>query len=185
MELSTEVIFQLTGHLLLLGYSVSETNTKKGLEGFLKNKDSFGIDGQTLLIVSALMSTTTFIKYFAYTYQQFQIYQPIKTKIFLKLYAFIGLSVRVLTIVMYFAPYLGLFDLLRHLQAEQIPWNKIFINYEHNENAILEYGKYFNENATFDYGGIKIPKSKLIRLQSKMKVMKYFFFCINGLLFRL
>merc|ERR1712223_1784071 len=45
-----------------------------------------------------------------------------KAKLTLALYAFLSCVMRVTAIIVYFAVPLGLFDLLRHLQAEQAPF---------------------------------------------------------------
>ena len=52
---------------------------------------------------------------------------PFSTRLVVSIYCLIGISTRVLAVVMYFSVPLGLFNLLRHLQAEQIPWNPYLV----------------------------------------------------------
>jgi hypothetical protein len=53
-------------------------------------------------------------------------FNPMKSKIILGLYLLLSCILRETSLVMYFSPTLGLFNLLRHLQAEQIPFLKTY-----------------------------------------------------------
>merc|ERR1712223_98915 len=62
---------------------------------------------------------------------------PMKSKVILILYAFISAIKRSSALILYFSPALGLFNLLRHLQAEQAPFLQTY-------NGT----KYYDANAT-------------------------------------
>ena len=107
-------------------------------------------------------------------------YYPWKSKALMSIYVIINLLTRVFASTMFFTPALGLFNLLRHLQAEQLPGTN-FIAYTKNGETRSLY-KYFSQNGTSwdsvyrftDYAHHPQPSYILYTLEP-MKVYFYVF----------
>ena len=150
LELGLETIYQLAGQIILLSLAYSETRTNEGLSTVFKEvkeededhkhllEDPFkylqnviGISQSTmttaLLIISIMLSFFSCIKSHLKAVSACRERFPTSSKIMAGLYSFFGCTTRVLAIVLFFAVPLGLFDLLKHLQGEQAPWNPVFV----------------------------------------------------------
>ena len=143
LELGLETIYQLAGQLILLGLAWSETNTNEGLRTLFAeamdndelNKsdvtkqilDYFGIQRSTftisLLILSIVLSFFSCIRSHLKALSASRERFPMSSKMAAVTYSLFSCTMRVLAIVVYFAVPLGLFNLLRHLQAEQVQWS--------------------------------------------------------------
>ena len=55
-------------------------------------------------------------------------------------YTTIAITIRILTIVLFFTPSLGLFDLLRHWQAEQTKWHPDLIQHFVDTDGNIQFG---------------------------------------------
>ena len=143
MELGLETIFQLSGQLILLFYALTETGTYEGLDQIFK-KDSTKVLSLLILTVSSAWSliscSTSNLK--ALTSQRE--YFPLKSKLVAAIYTLFACSTRVLVFVMYFTPPLGLFNLLRHLQAEQTRWDDNIVKHFVNEDGTIQFGNSSN-----------------------------------------
>ena len=150
LELGLETIYQLAGQIILLSLAYSETRTNEGLSTVFKEiheededhkhlledpvkylQNVIGISQSTmtkvLLIISIMLSFFSCIKSHLKAVSACRERFPTSSKIMAGLYSFFGCTTRVLAIVLFFAVPLGLFDLLRHLQGEQVPWNPVLV----------------------------------------------------------
>ena len=141
LELNIETIFQLCGQFLLLLLAESETRTLQAFTALFKQSDieisdiskkdwmkqnnyinlqegKFIIPAHTFVIISVLFSIFTF------TYSQsggvagHRVYFPIKSKITIGFSALMACVTRVTSMVLYFSPVMGLWNLTRHLHGK-------------------------------------------------------------------
>ena len=121
LELGLETIYQLIITLILLFLSYTETPSQRGLEAVF-NED---LNGWTLLalvssiILSVMSCISSHLKGLTASREHF----PAKSQIVASIFSLVGIMLRVMVVVMYFAVPLGLFNLHRHLQGEQIPYH--------------------------------------------------------------
>ena len=120
LELCLETIFQLTLQLILILYATSETKTTSGLDQIFREENPLALG---FLIFSTLLSFISCIMYNITGLSAPREYFPIVSQIMAGLYTGFSITKRVSCLVLYFAPSLGLFNLLRHLQAEQTQWD--------------------------------------------------------------
>ena len=117
LELGLETIYQLAGQSILLILSYTKTATQNGLKSIF-NED-FGIGLGVSIILSFISCVTSHLKALSASRERF----PFVSKVIVGFYCMFGCLTRVMSIIMFFAPSLGLFSLLKHLQGEQIPWD--------------------------------------------------------------
>ena len=136
LELGLETIFQLSGQLILIFNAVTTTGTHEGLDKiFEEGSTQFAI---ILLSLSSLWSFISCSRSNLKALSSNREHFPMISKLVAGFYALFACSVRVLAFVMFFAPALGLFDLLKHLQAEQTQWDpNIIKNFVDNDGTIL------------------------------------------------
>ena len=113
LELGLETIFQLSGQLILIFNSLTTTGTNEGLDTIFNEGST-----QVAIILLSLSSVWSFLscsksnlKALGSKREHF----PMVSKLIAGLYTLFAISVRVLGFVMFFAPALGLFSLLKHL----------------------------------------------------------------------
>ena len=131
VELGLETIYQMTGLFLLFLGANSETPTYPSIGGV--STKIFGIEipeddvAQVFLILGCISFAYSFIscitshlnvlavdrEYFPWFY----------SKIMASLYTTVAITKRVLSIVLFFTPPLGLFNLLHHWKNEQTKWH--------------------------------------------------------------
>merc|ERR1719362_1460443 len=92
-------------------------------------------------------------------------HNPIKYKSILAIYALISCTVRVTGIIMFFTPTLGLLNLLRHLQAEHVPFLQTYEGTPYFDNSTDAFIKRMNlqrgtwtKNTESDFLGYIAPK---------------------------
>ena len=166
LELGLETIYQLTGQLILLGLAYSETRTSEGLttifleiptqeddqsliRRFIKLiLQTMGFDESSktifLLVVSIAFSFISCVNAHIIGLSACRERFPIASKLMAALNVLFSSTTRILAMVLYFAVPLGLFNLLRHLQGEQYPWNPTMIHdfispYDNGSVAIGNY----------------------------------------------
>ena len=134
LELGLETIYQLSGQLILLFLAYTETPTQNGLKTIFND----GLDpwNLTLLITSIILSFNGCISSHCKALMACREHFPFKTRLIASFYSLIGCIVRVCAIVMFFAGPLGLFSLLRHLQAEQYPWQANVLEFVSSNHTI-------------------------------------------------
>ena len=117
LELGLETVYQFAGQLILLLLAFTETPTQNGLKTLEEAWRLF------LLISSIFLSFYSCISSHWKALTACREHFPFKSQFISALYCLFGCLTRVTAIIVFFAGPLGIFDLLRHLQAEQIPWN--------------------------------------------------------------
>ena len=126
LQLSIETIFQLVGNVILLCYAYSHTRTTQGLAAlFMEDKIvilSIPLSSKLVLVVLMAMNLASFIN--VHTNGILQGYSSnnnLVGKLMLMLCIFCGSLIRIASMILYFAPTLGLFNLLHHYQGMCVP----------------------------------------------------------------
>ena len=136
LDIGVETIIQLSGQMILLLNALSETSTNHGLDQIFRERSDVLY---VLLSFSMLWSLKSCIFSNLTAMSAKREHFPIMSKLFAGLHTFYASTCKVLTIVIYFTPSLGLFNCLRHLQAEQTQWHP-------------HLKKYFVINGTIQFG---------------------------------
>ena len=115
MDLGLETFYQLKGQILLVLLAITETATTKGLKKMFEKTNVF-------LYISIFWSVKTlwFVHLKSVTVEK--PFCPIKAKALVFLWGVFSSIKRILVVVMFFVPGFGLFSLLYHWRAEQIPF---------------------------------------------------------------
>ena len=112
---------QLVIQTLMLLLNKSSTSTTRGLEAAFDSERS-----ETLLYMSILWSFKTMITVrIKAKKKSFDGYLPILGTVVIGLRSFMVTVSKISCVVMFFAPYMGLMDILQHWKAEQIPQEKM------------------------------------------------------------
>ena len=118
VDLGLEVFFQLSGQIIYLLLTITETPTSGGFEElFRKTSDTF------LGLSIALSLKTIYFTYFKIVSIE-KPHFPTKSKFFLFIWILVSASLRVYTLVLYFTPSFGLFSILAHWKLEQTPFSE-------------------------------------------------------------
>ena len=120
-----EVFYQVPLQILLLLVAVSKTSTTGGLEAFFEQSSfilGIMLDPRVVLALSVSWSLRTCMALHLKSVAAEKGFIKITSKIAVFLWGMFATLRRVLTIVAYFIPSLGLFSILRHWQAEKIPY---------------------------------------------------------------
>ena len=120
IELGLETAGQLTGQLILLFLTNSDTQTIGNIQKLNVNK--------TLLVLSLMASFIGCFFSYLKGLSTKREYFPVLSKVVAICFVMPALLTRVLCIIIYFTPALGLFDVLQHWKNEQIPWNIELLN---------------------------------------------------------
>ena len=166
IELGLETIFQIIGVIILLLMAKTQTKTyadlKTILEGESLHMDSishsvkttipifFGlieVSKQTLFMVLDILGwITVAFSFFSCVRTHLNVLSVDRVHSLISSTCIMGLSTtfaitkRVLAVILYFTPVLGLFDLLRHWQAEQTPWHPDLIKYFFDNADHIQFG---------------------------------------------
>ena len=127
LQLGLETIFQLAGNVVLLSYGYSQTKTSQGLAALFKKEKMTLLDApfwtitlssELILGVLLAMNLITFVRVnFSCIVQGYGSNCKIFGKMLLLICIAIGSLIRISSMILYFAPALGLFDLLHHYQG--------------------------------------------------------------------
>ena len=142
LELGLETIFQLCTKLILLAYAGSKTRTTEGLSTMFEEDWKFEFGNLASISEEKFLNLVFFMFLYATTSWSFisnvnshitglsakRKWFPFASKIVVGCYAFFASTSRILTVIMYFTPSLGLFNTLRHWQGEQFNWHPAIIN---------------------------------------------------------
>ena len=126
-ELGIETSLQIMFSVLLLLFSKSDTRIVQGLEAIFDGGQDFilGISPQVILVLnmiwSILSAWRSYFKGLSATKDHF----PLKPILILGMYVCLSLFSNCLACIVYFAPCLGLFNLLRHYQGELFPYTTL------------------------------------------------------------
>ena len=116
IDLTLECVYQLFGQIILLFLSKTQTLTTGGLDIF------FNEDVDYVLILSIIWSLKSIISLHLKTIATEKGFLPFTAKITILLWGTMANTKRILSMVTFFIPSLGLFDILCHWQAEQLPF---------------------------------------------------------------
>ena len=123
-NLGLEVFYQLPFKIVLLLVATTTTSTTGGLETMFKQKSMFGIpmNPTTVLALSIALSMRSCVNLHQKTVQVHKGFFPLASEISVWIWGLFGALRRILAMVSFFIPFLGLFDVLQHWKAEQLPF---------------------------------------------------------------
>ena len=121
-ELGLETLYQLPIQIILLLVARTTTKTNGGLEAVFSKSEFLGISADTVLIIYIIWSFKSCVILHHRQTKSAKVYLPITSQVFVFLCGLFASSARVIAIVSVFIPSLGLFNILHHWQAEQIPF---------------------------------------------------------------
>ena len=121
-ELGLEIFYQLPLQLILLLLARTLTQTTGGLEVVFSHSEFFMISADSVLLISTLWSFKTCVMLHLKQIKSDKAYLPITSQIFVFFWGLFASAKRVMAIIGMFIPSMGLFSLLHHWQAEQIPF---------------------------------------------------------------
>merc|ERR1712020_67253 len=121
-ELGFEAIFQIALQIILLLQTRTSSSTVTGLETVFGKASSVGIDVDSLIILSILWSLKTSITLHLKAASVEKTHLRIWSTVGLVLISLFCSCARLLAIVGFFTPFIGLFNLLNHYKAEKIPF---------------------------------------------------------------
>ena len=122
LQLGLETIFQLAGNVVLLSYGFSLTKTSQGLAALFKQENmiiwSVNFSSNFILATLLVMNLITFVRVnFSCIVEGYGSNCKLMGKLLLLTCIAIGSLIRISSMTLYFAPALGLFDLLHHYQG--------------------------------------------------------------------
>ena len=133
---------QVAGQILLLIYSQTNTRTTGGLETVFDQDTFMGLQLDPIIVlgISIALTLKSCFTLHLKTIKAEKYSVSIFSSLFILLWAFSSSLRRVLSIVCFFIPSLGLFSILYHFKAEQIPFN-IWNRYNRTQSdRIVLYG---------------------------------------------
>ena len=110
-------MYQTAGQILLVFLAVTATPTSGGLEKMFENNN------KEALIFSIIWSIKTLFTLHLKSVKIEKVFFPLICQISLLVWTVFSVSKRILVLVIYFTPSLGLFNLLHHWQAESLPFS--------------------------------------------------------------
>ena len=116
------MFYQVPLQIVLLLMATTSTATTGGLETLFKQDSMFGIDPEIILTTSVILSMKTCVNLHLKAIKVHKGFFPITSKLIVWTWGLFGTLRRVLSMVIYFVPFLGLSNVLYHWRAEQIPF---------------------------------------------------------------
>merc|ERR1712020_538926 len=148
-EMATETIIQISGQIILLLQSETSSSTVSGLETVFGKSGDSGISVNVLISLSILWSLKTFINLHLKAASIEKTHLRVWSKIGLVLISLFCSCARLLSIVAFISPFMGLCNLLNHYKAEQIPFSQS-IRDDFNGNLTWgEIDRWTFENGTY------------------------------------
>ena len=123
VDLSLELIYQISLQLSLVLLSRTVTPTTGGLEVLFEQADVFGISGSTVIIILTCWSFKCCILLQLKTIISEKVLVPFSSKMVILIWSTAAYARRIMAILVFFLPSLGLFDILVHWKAEQLPFD--------------------------------------------------------------
>ena len=121
-ELGLETFYQLPLQLILLLLARTLTKTTGGLEVVFGHPEFLMMSADSVLLISTLWSFKTCVTLHMKQINSDKVYLRVTSKIFVFFWGLFATTKRVMAIIGMFIPSMGLFSLLHHWQAEQIPF---------------------------------------------------------------
>ena len=124
IELGMEIFYQVPLQVTLLLLAITTTPTTGGLETLFKRDSVFSIpvDPKTALGLSVAKSIFSCVNLHLKTIVVQKVFVPFTSKMFIWTWGLFSTLRRILSIVAFFIPFFGLFNVLNHWKAEQIPF---------------------------------------------------------------
>ena len=118
------MFYQVASQILLLFYATSATTTTGGLETVFKQSTFMGIPMDPIVVLGLSIAITfkTCISIHLKVIKTEKVFVPFTSKIFIVMWGFFASARRILSIVIFFVPSLGLLNVLYHIKAEQFPF---------------------------------------------------------------
>ena len=141
LELGLESVLQLLLQIVLILYADTQTRTTDGLSQMFKEKLTFESDAKdssvkesfqiniVLLYILNLWSLVSCIRSHIAGLSARRTRFPFGSQLVVAFYALMSITTRLLAILLFFTPSLGLFNVLRHLQGEQFNWHPVLIEH--------------------------------------------------------
>ena len=119
IDMAFEISNQMFLNILLVLFSISETRTETAFESLFNQEGEadFGISNLTIFIASTVVSFLSFLNLFTSAHAS---NWPFKSKLVVGVYGTMNLALRLLAMILYFTPSLGLLNILRHYQAKSL-----------------------------------------------------------------
>jgi hypothetical protein len=146
-ELSIELVIQLSIHLLMVFLSLSSYPVESGLQSiFQSSTEDAERSNATLifLIISVILSFKTSALTSIKIKTEKRNFLPMFPKLVLGIRYLLIFLIRIGAIVFYFAPFIGILDIMSHYHAESIPLNYEAFAYVNDTEPNQEY-HYWNE----------------------------------------
>ena len=126
IQFGLEDVYQICLQTILLFLATTATSTTGGLNKMFEKSGMLGIemDAEIVLILSISLSLKSVIWLLVKTINAEKVYLPMKAKLLCLLpWSACACCRRILSMVTFFLPSLGLFSILYHWKAEQVPFN--------------------------------------------------------------
>ena len=133
---------QMSAQILLSYFAVTETPTTGGLETVFKQSSILFLDAQTVLGISIALSMKTSLSLHMKSVKAEKGFLPFSSRIFVAFWALFGTLRRIVGIMVFFLPAMGLFNILHHIRFERVAF-KIRLDYATTisaEDKIALYG---------------------------------------------
>ena len=137
-----EVFYQVAGQIILLLFATTETRTTGGLEAvFTQERGIFGIQNPiAALAISIAITLKSCITLHLNAVKIEKQFVPFTSTFFILLWGLFSSLRRIISMVCFFTPSLGLFSILYHHKAELIPFT-LWQKYGKNQmDRIILYG---------------------------------------------
>ena len=118
-----EVFYQISLQIILVLMTNTKTATTSGLQTYFQQNTIWGLNPSIVLGFSIAWSLRTAITLHVKTIKEHKIFFYCSQSFFVGVWALFATSRRVLSIVCFFVPSLGLQDILYHWLAEQFPFS--------------------------------------------------------------
>ena len=116
VDLGLELIYQISLQLILVLLSMSKTPTTSGLEAFFEQTNNF------YLVLLTCLSFKTCVLLQKNAIKTEKVFFPFTSQFVIMLWSTVAAGRRIMAIVVFFLPSLGLFSILNHWKAEQLPF---------------------------------------------------------------
>ena len=146
MELTIEIVPQVTVLCLMILLKNSETNLETGLQGVFESDPILGIPVNTFLILNILWSLRSGVFTSLKVKKESKGFIPSKGSVLLLLKNSLSLTTRITCIVMFFTPYLGCLNLATHWKSEQIKLHRLPDQFPDNKFTFYFDGNVHNED---------------------------------------
>ena len=141
IDIAFEVSFQIFINLILVLFSNSDTRTTSSMETLFNQEgvDEFlGISNLDIFILSTVVSFLSFINLFINAHAS---NWNLKSKLAIGFYGVLCLQMRLVAMITYFIPSLGLMNTLRHYQTDRVAFHDDLVAYKGKRlNDTLYFG---------------------------------------------